>query len=375
MRYPTTQESDAVPQNNLAATQLGNNVISIRSRLYNLLTTEHDFTRFGNAEWIPNPRPEGYDSIESIHDTIHGLSGMGGHMNVVIYASFDPIFMLHHTMVDRAFAMWQVLNPSSKSRPSHFIWNPLTWRTLGYVVPHHAMMNTFTTSTGEIQNDTTPLTPFRNNKGSFWNSQNVRHTETLGYAYAETLNTISNLPIRVTTAINSLYGNLNSNHQRDLGEKREHYEWLANIRLKHDYVGSFFIHFFLGPYNSDPLTWPFETNRVASHCVFVKPVHDISNKGGFVSATIPLTSSLVDQISRGLLRSLEPEEVLEFIHNTLDFRLSTIQNQEILENQVPSLTISLAGAKVTLPKALTDSPIWDEMQDYGNISRKYPLRL
>jgi tyrosinase len=36
-------------------------------------------------------------------------------MSIVTYAAFDPIFMLHHTMVDRIFAMWQKLNPDSKS--------------------------------------------------------------------------------------------------------------------------------------------------------------------------------------------------------------------------------------------------------------------
>jgi tyrosinase len=113
MRYPTTQDSDAVSRNNLAASQLDNNAVSIRSRLYNLLTSEHNYTQFSNEKWIPTPQLEGYDSIESIHDTIHGLVGMGGHMNVVTYAAFDPIFMLHHTMVDRVFAMWQLINPLS----------------------------------------------------------------------------------------------------------------------------------------------------------------------------------------------------------------------------------------------------------------------
>lgn len=100
-------------RNNVAASELDSNAGAIRSRLYNLMTHENDYSRFSNEEWIPNPKPDGFESIESIHDTIHGLVGMGGHMNVVTYASFDPIFMLHHTMVDRVFAMWQSINPNS----------------------------------------------------------------------------------------------------------------------------------------------------------------------------------------------------------------------------------------------------------------------
>jgi len=56
-----------------------------------------------------------FDSLEGVHDTIHGrflyllllltmtdinpgtIGGDGGHMGIVDYAAFDPIFFLHHT--------------------------------------------------------------------------------------------------------------------------------------------------------------------------------------------------------------------------------------------------------------------------------------
>lgn len=64
---------------------------------------------------MPFVNPPNYDSIESVHDQIHGLAGSGGHMSYIEYSAFDPIFFLHHAMIDRCFAMWQALNPNSMS--------------------------------------------------------------------------------------------------------------------------------------------------------------------------------------------------------------------------------------------------------------------
>jgi tyrosinase len=114
MRYPTTQNSSAVSRNNLVAQQLDNSASSLRSRLYNLFSNYHDYTTFSNEAWIPGNNPNGYDSIESVHDNVHGLTGSGGHMTYIDYAAFDPSFFLHHAMIDRCFAMWQALNPDSK---------------------------------------------------------------------------------------------------------------------------------------------------------------------------------------------------------------------------------------------------------------------
>lgn len=48
----------------------------------NILQVYWKFEHFGNEGWIPNS-PGSYDSLESIHDQIHGLVGNGGHMGIV----------------------------------------------------------------------------------------------------------------------------------------------------------------------------------------------------------------------------------------------------------------------------------------------------
>jgi tyrosinase len=75
MRYPTTRDSSARSQNNLVAQQLDNSAPSFRQRLYNLFTNYHSYQRFSNEAWFNSSNdPNGYDSIESVHDQIHGLT-------------------------------------------------------------------------------------------------------------------------------------------------------------------------------------------------------------------------------------------------------------------------------------------------------------
>ncbi|KAJ5628581.1 hypothetical protein N7490_010809 [Penicillium lividum] len=99
-------------------------------------------------------------SLESWHDDIHVLVGVGdkvaGHMGLPSHAAFDPIFWLHHNNIDRIFAIYQALYPEK--------WFP---------------------SNGTQRADSA-LFPFRktvgNDKKSFWDSNDVRDWEGLGFA-------------------------------------------------------------------------------------------------------------------------------------------------------------------------------------------------
>jgi tyrosinase len=66
--------------------------------LYNIT----DFLQFSNR-------------LEAIHDRIHGWTGgisggIGGDMGVVATAAYDPIFWVHHCMIDRVWYLWQLRN-------------------------------------------------------------------------------------------------------------------------------------------------------------------------------------------------------------------------------------------------------------------------
>lgn len=86
------------------------------NRLYNQFTYYDNFTLFSTSAWIENGI-QNADSAESIHDVIHNNVGQGGSMTYLEFSAYDPIFWLHHTMMDRILALWQELHPESYVQP------------------------------------------------------------------------------------------------------------------------------------------------------------------------------------------------------------------------------------------------------------------
>ncbi|TFK95596.1 Di-copper centre-containing protein [Pterulicium gracile] len=61
-----------------------------------------DFVKFYNQ----------FDELEGFHSGVH--FAMGGDMGDTSYSPNDPLFFLHHGMLDRVWAMWQNQHPSNK---------------------------------------------------------------------------------------------------------------------------------------------------------------------------------------------------------------------------------------------------------------------
>jgi tyrosinase len=51
------------------------------------------------------------DQIEQVHDGVHVW--VGGTMSEVPVAAYDPLFWAHHTMIDRAWRLWQLRHPTA----------------------------------------------------------------------------------------------------------------------------------------------------------------------------------------------------------------------------------------------------------------------
>lgn len=78
-------------------------------------------------------------------------------------------YVLVNSNVDRLFAIWQALNPTS------------------YTIRERTQDGNFVTQAGSVETSSTPLTPFVDASGSkYWTSEGVRRTETFNYAYPET---------------------------------------------------------------------------------------------------------------------------------------------------------------------------------------------
>ena len=63
---------------------------------------EAEFEKFSNA-------------VEQPHDDLHGY--IGHHMGAVETSAFDPIFWMHHSNIDRLWAIWQRVNPNVAQHP------------------------------------------------------------------------------------------------------------------------------------------------------------------------------------------------------------------------------------------------------------------
>ena len=82
LRYPTSKAQGATSRNDAVAAQMLQSQPSYSQRFMNLLQVYNKFEHFGNEGWVPN-QSGSYDSLESLHDQIHGLVGNGGHMSIV----------------------------------------------------------------------------------------------------------------------------------------------------------------------------------------------------------------------------------------------------------------------------------------------------
>ncbi|KAK1757866.1 hypothetical protein QBC47DRAFT_319522 [Echria macrotheca] len=167
VRYP---DRAGKSQDSRIAPILANELASLRSNVSLLLLSYTNFDAFSFNRWDPNTSPGAFGSLEDIHNEIHDRVGGGGHMSALEVSAFDPIFWMHHINVDRMWAIWQDLNPTS------------------FMSPRPAPSSTFNASRGATQDQNTPLSPFWDKSGSkFWTSAQVKDSAaTFGYAYPET---------------------------------------------------------------------------------------------------------------------------------------------------------------------------------------------
>ncbi|KAK3938775.1 hypothetical protein QBC46DRAFT_389579 [Diplogelasinospora grovesii] len=210
-RYPSTvRYPDRITgqsRDSRVAPILQNELASLRSNVALLLNSYTEFDAFSFNQWDPNTNPGTYGSLEDVHNEIHDRTGGGGHMSALEVSAFDPFFWLHHTNVDRLWAIWQALNPSS------------------FITPQSAPYSTFSVEGGDLQTQDSPLTPFWDKSGkTFWTSAQVKDSATFGYAYPETqkwkFGTTDAYQTAIRQSVATLYGkNVFSNFARTIASQ------------------------------------------------------------------------------------------------------------------------------------------------------------
>lgn len=365
----------------------------------NLLESYHEYENFSNKAWYPNSASS-YDSLESLHDEIHGVFGTnGGHMAYVRlifsvlpvvqrltcvqleYSAFDPIFWLHHCNVDRLFAIWQAIYPSS------------------WIEPEETAIETATIKEGEILTGETSLKPFhRNAAGDFWTSTTSRDVATFGYTYPEIQ---GGTPASTRQAVNALYGSssagkivrrsepegnaanklisrafgrgtygiqsLDTNRDRQSINKRgttgsgiagkfwamgslllralgrreylpyrndepTYTEWIVNVRVAQDALpNTFYIYIFLENFTDDPALWSADPNLVGTHSVFNSiAAQGDSKKNRITTGTIPLTNALRRNHEAGKVDIKDEKAVEAYLTKNLVWRVSNVCSLPLL---------------------------------------------
>jgi len=104
LRYASTVRC---PDRRTLESQIGEIESYVRSGAANiceqtilLVASYEKYSPFCSKKWLQG-KPAVYESLENLHDIIHGQVGGEGHMGDIAYAGFDPVFWLHHTLVHR----------------------------------------------------------------------------------------------------------------------------------------------------------------------------------------------------------------------------------------------------------------------------------
>lgn len=193
-------------QNSLADQQMANGFTARQQNTYNLFSIP-SFSGFSNTDPNLDGTPNTWTSLESIHNDIHVLiGGNNGHMTMLAYSAFDPIFWLHHANVDRLTAIYQAINYGRFVQPQ----------------PASGTFAHKVTTNGQTDDVYTTLNPFKHTDGSYFKSSDVSWSATTwqyGYYYPEvpySLRGQSHDAVKAyaTKAMNALYAPVSVSKKR-----------------------------------------------------------------------------------------------------------------------------------------------------------------
>ncbi|KAK8126358.1 uncharacterized protein PG998_002117 [Apiospora kogelbergensis] len=360
-RAPNPPNSpDAISNNSDVARMLDAGLRQYQTRLYNLFANSGNYSSWSNEAWIPDPTNASYDSIESLHDTIHlAAGGDSGHMAIIAYSAFDPVFFLHHANVDRIFAMWQILYNDS------------------WVEPMMAVEPTRTMSYGASQNASTNLTPFSSmmvaskSRSDVISAINRLYTDFSAAAMSikhERKRYLRMEPNKRATGVFWNKGTPGGSFVNRIIKAGHYREWVANIIVnKHAMKTSFKIHVFLGSVPSDRSTWESSPDLAGSLGIFAGKMSGSDEQGRRISGTVPLTSTLVDHVYDERLQSLDSTEAEAYLRENLMIRVVISDGTVVEPSQVDGLKISIVSSNVKAAKSNTELASWGRVASHFDI--------
>ena len=310
-------------------------------------------------------------------------------MTYLATAAFDPIFWLHHCNVDRLFAMWQTMYPGSYS---------------GSQAAPHA---TWTIAQGSTQDVNSALTPFhRGTGGGFWTTVAVRDWTVFHYTYPEFADS-AGTKTAIASYINKLYGPQATatagSSKRDAipqdpqassvsssstasaspsatadstplkANNGSLYQYVANIQTpRYALGGSYQIYLFNGnPALDDPADWLIDSNLIGPMGVLASTASSMSSSDLVVTGSIPLTSTLTNEVTAGDLVSLEVDPVITYLKTNLKWRIAGPTGAVVDPNSIADFEVSVYGSTATPPTQF-ELPVWSAFIPLAEITQNKP---
>ncbi|KAF5867520.1 putative tyrosinase protein [Botrytis fragariae] len=326
LRWPTSNNANATSQNNLAEEQFEANLPNFRTQIMTLFAnwqfinannSLQPYNRFSNK----GSGSSGLGNVESIHDTVHTLTGgfiYYGHMSIVPVAAFDPIFWFHHANIDRLIALWQAVYPDT------------------YVEPTQQRAGTFTIQAGSTQDQNSPLTPFhRDTSGNFFSSADVRNVERLGYSYPEIINHPDNTTLQQNIA--AIYASPRPASRNDKQPPQPHFHATT-------YVGVF-----LGKSSARPDEWAKDPAYVGMHATL--GTQSMAPNDVIASSNVHLTDALIKKHDEGVLPDLNEDTIINYLTANLEWKAQK-GGTEIDISTLAGAVVTTESIEVAAPDAL-----------------------
>ena len=391
LRYPNSNAASGSSVEQSAITAFDNIRASMQDQVYQLFSTCKDYLHFSNDQ-AGSSSTSCSNSLEGIHNTIHTNAGgpgsstvSAGHMTYLATAAFDPIFWLHHCNVDRLFAMWQAINPSS------------------YGASQPAPANTWTIAKGSTQNAASPLAPFhKDTSGTFWTTNDVKNTNVFHYTYPEFSNSDGS-SAAINSYINKLYGPSATatagSSKRTAGpepvrevlaertaapeafpyaefEKRDTplkagngslYQYVANIQTpRYSLNGSYNVYLFNGnPTNEDPLLWQADSNLIGPVGIMAQPgmTGDI-----LASGSVPLTRTLQAEVAAGTISDMSEDTVVPYLTSQLVWRIAGPKGTSVDPNSVKNFEVAVYGSTASVPPSPDVLPKYSDFIELADVT-------
>ncbi|KAH7068549.1 hypothetical protein FB567DRAFT_615332 [Paraphoma chrysanthemicola] len=293
-------------------------------------------------------------TLEQGHGWVHGIIGGGyldntfkGHMWPLEYSAYEPLFMLHHTNVDRLFAMYQAAHPGRTFTSASVGDSGNVWL-----------------ENGQMVDADTPLLPFRKSSGGFWTTKDVRNTTTFGYAYPETIKkneqSEEEYEEEIVAVIATMYGStvramLNAKTAPAggsslLASDGAFTDWSIDAAAITTHLPPTFVVRFslVGDFSSDkPVdvgTWT--RLMPASHTH--SGVNDQASTETPYEGRISLTASLIDRVVAGQLMSLNASDVVPYLKDKLTWKVYGDDGQ-LPQSSLSALTFQVVSNAARIP--------------------------